>query len=74
MKLSPEEILKSIDSNFDYPQPSKMNIVLEYYDSINSCISELKERILKITLKYSTKIKFLTFPSIKELLVIFIIT
>lgn len=74
LKSSPEEILKSINGNFDESQSSKMNIVLKHYDSINECIDELEEQILKLALKYSTEINLLlTIPGIKEISAIFII-
>lgn len=74
LKSSPEEILKSINGNFDESQSSKMNIVLKHYDSINECIEELEEQILKLALKYSTEINLLlTIPGIKEISAIFII-
>ena len=74
LKSSPEEILKSINGNFDESQSSKMNIVLKHYDSINECINELEEQILKLALKYSTEINLLlTVPGIKEISAIFII-
>ena len=74
LKSSPEEILKSINGNFDESQSSKMNIVLKHYDSINECIDELEEQILKLAHKYSTEINLLlTVPGIKEISAIFII-
>lgn len=74
LKSSPEEILKSINGTFDESQSSKMNIVLKHYDSINECIEELEEQILKLALKYSTEINLLlTIPGIKEISAIFII-
>ena len=74
LKSSPEEILKSINGNFDESQSSKMNIVLKHYDSINECIDELEEQILKLAHKYSTEIDLLlTVPGIKEISAIFII-
>ncbi len=74
LKSSPEEILKSINGNFDESQSSKMNIVLKHYDSINECIDELEEQILKLALKYSTEINLLlTIPGIKEISAIFTI-
>lgn len=74
LKSSPEEILKSINGNFDESQVSKMNIVLKHYDSINECINELEEQILKLVFKYSTEINLLlTVPGIKEISAIFII-
>lgn len=74
LKSSPEEILKSINGNFDESQSSKMNIVLKHYDSINECIDELEEQILKLAHKYSTEINLLlTIPGIKETSAIFII-
>lgn len=74
LKSSPEEILKSINGSFDESQSSKMNIVLKHYDSINECIDELEEQILKLAHKYSTEINLLlTVPGIKEISAIFII-
>ena len=74
LKSSPEEILKSINGNFDESQSSKMNIVLRHYDSINECIDELEEQILKLAHKYSAEINLLlTVPGIKEISAIFII-
>ena len=74
LKSSPEEILKSINGNFDESQSSKMNIVLKHYDSINECINELEEQILKLAHKYSAEINLLlTVPGIKEISAIFII-
>lgn len=65
LKLSSEEILKSINDNFDESQSSKMNTILKHYDSINECLDELEEQILKLALKYSTEINLLlTVPSI----------
>ena len=74
LKSSPEDILKSINGNFNESQSSKMNIVLKHYDSINECIDELEEQILKLALKYSTEInQILTVPGINEISAIFII-
>lgn len=74
LKSSPEDILKSINGNFDEYQSSKMNIVLKHYDSINECIDELEEQILKLAVKYSTEInQILTVPGINEISAIFII-
>ena len=74
LKSSPEEILKSINGNFDDSQSSKMNIVLKHFDSINECIDELEEQILKLAIQYSTEINLLlTVPGIKEISAIFII-
>ena len=74
LKSSPEDILKSINGNFDESQSSKMNIVLKHYDSINECIDELEEQILKLAVKYSTEInQILTVPGINEISAIFII-
>lgn len=74
LKSLPEEILKSINGNFDESQSSKMNIVLKHYDSINECINELEEQILKLAIQYSTEINLLlTVPGIKEISAIFII-
>ena len=38
LKSSPEDILKSINGNFDESQSSKMSVCLKHYDSINECI------------------------------------
>lgn len=74
LKSLPEEILKSINGNFDESQSSKMNIVLKHYDSINECINELEEQILKLAIQYSTEINLLlTVPGIKEISATFII-
>ena len=74
LKSSPEEILKSVNGNFDESQSSKMNIVLKHYDSINECINELESQVLKLAHKYSTEINLLlTVPGIKEISAIFII-
>lgn len=74
LKSSPEEILKSINGNLDESQSSKMNIVLKHYDSINECIDELEEQVLKLAIQYSTEINLLlTVPGIKEISAIFII-
>lgn len=74
LKSSPEEILKSINGNFDEAQSSKMNIVLKHFDSINECIDELEEQILQLAIQYSTEINLLlTVPGIKEISAIFII-
>lgn len=74
LKSSPEDVLKSINGNFDESQSSKMTVCLKHYDSINSCIELLEEQILKLTIKYTTEINLLlTIPGIKELSAIFII-
>lgn len=74
LKSSPEDILKSINGNFDDTQSSKMTICLKHYDSINECIDLLEEQILKLAMKYTTEINLLlTVPGIKELSAIFII-
>lgn len=74
LKSSPEDILKSINGNFDDTQSSKMTICLKHYDSINVCIDLLEEQILKLAMKYTTEINLLlTVPGIKELSAIFII-
>lgn len=74
LKSSPEEILKSINGIFDESQSSKMNIVLKHYDSINECINELEEQILRLAIQYSTEINLLlTVPGIKEISAMFII-
>ena len=74
LKSSPEEILKSINGNFDDSQSSKMNIVLKHFDSVNECIDELEEQILKLAIQYSTEVNLLlTVPGIKEISAIFII-
>ena len=74
LKSSPEDILKSIQGNFDESQSSKLNIILNHYDSINECIDELEQQILKFACKYSSEItQILTIPGINEISAIFII-
>ena len=74
LKSSPEDILKSINGNFDESQSSKMNVCLKHYDSINECIDELEKQILKLAVKYSTELNLiLTVPGINEISAIFII-
>lgn len=74
LKSSPEEILKSINGNFDESQSSKMSVCLSHYNAINECIDELEQQILKLTVKYSTEINLLlTIPGISEISAIFII-
>lgn len=74
LKSSPEDILKSINGNFDESQSSKMSVCLSHYNAINECIDELEQQILKLTVKYSTEINLLlTIPGISEISAIFII-
>lgn len=74
LKSSPEEILKSINGNFDESQSSKMSVCLSHYNAINECIDKIEQQILKLTVKYSTEINLLlTIPGISEISVIFII-
>lgn len=74
LKSSPEEILKSINGNFDESQSSKMSVCLSHYNAINECIDEIEQQILKLTVKYSTEINLLlTIPGISEISAIFII-
>ena len=74
LKSSPEEILKSINGNFDESQSSKMSVCLSHYNAINKCIDEIEQRVLKLTVKYSTEINLLlTIPGISEISAIFII-
>lgn len=74
LKSSPEDILKSINGNFDESQSSKMSVCLSHYNAINECIDELEQQILKLTVKYSTEINLLlTIPGISETSAIFII-
>ena len=74
LKSSPEDILKSINGNFDESQSSKISVCLSHYNAINKCIDELEQQILKLTVKYSTEINLLlTIPGISEISAIFII-
>ena len=71
---SPEEILKSINGNFDESQSSKMSVCLSHYNAINECVDAIEQQILKLTVKYSTEISLLlTIPGISEISAIFII-
>lgn len=74
LKSSPEEILKSINGNFDESQSSKMSVCLNHYNAINECIDAIEQQILKLTVNYSTEINLLlTIPGISEISAIFII-
>ena len=74
LKSSPEDILKSINGNFDESQSSKMSVCLKHYDSINECIDLIEQQVLKLTVKYSTEVKLLmSIPGINETSAIFII-
>lgn len=74
LKSTPEDILKSINGNFDDSQSSKMSVCLKHYDSINECIELIEEQVLKLTVKYSTEVKLLmSIPGINETSAIFII-
>ena len=74
MKSTPEDILKSINGNFDDSQSSKMSVCLKHYDSINECIELIEQQVLKLTVKYSTEVKLLmSIPGINETSAIFII-
>ena len=74
LKYTPEDILKSINGNFDDSQSSKMSVCLKHYDSINECIELIEQQVLKLTVKYSTEVKLLmSIPGINETSAIFII-
>ncbi len=74
LKSTPEDILKSINGNFDDSQSSKMSVCLKHYDSINECIELIEQQVLKLTVKYSTEVKLLmSIPGINETSAIFII-
>lgn len=74
LKSTPEDILKSINGNFDDSQSSKMSVCLKHYDSINKCIELIEQQVLKLTVKYSTEVKLLmSIPGINETSAIFII-
>lgn len=74
LKSSPEDILKSINGSFDESQSSKMSVCLKHYDSINECIEEIEQQVLKLTVKYSTEVNLLmSIPGINETSAIFII-
>ena len=74
LKSSPEEILKSINGNFEESQSSKLAVCLNHYDAINECIETLEQQIMKLAIKYQTEINLLlTVPGVKEISAIFII-
>lgn len=74
LKSNPEDILKSINGNFDESQSSKLSVCLKHYDSINECIDLIEEQVLKLTIKYSAEVNLLkTIPGISETSAIFII-
>ena len=74
LKSTPEDILKSINGNFDDSQSSKMSVCLKHYDSINECIDLIEQQVLKLTVKYSTEVNLLmSIPGINETSAIFII-
>jgi len=75
LKSSPEDILKSINGNFDESQSSKMSVILKHYDTINDCIELIEEEALKLTVKYANELKLLlTIPGISETSAITIIS
>ena len=75
LKSSPEEILKSINGNFDTYQATKMSVCLNHYDSINESIEMLEQSILELASKYTSEINLLlTIPGISEISAIFIIS
>jgi len=75
LKSSPEDILKSINGNFDDSQSSKMSVILKHYDTINDCIELIEEEALKLTVKYANELKLLlTIPGISETSAITIIS
>ncbi len=53
LKSSPQDILKSINGNFDESQSSKMSVVLKHYDYINECIDSIEQQVLKLSIKYT---------------------
>lgn len=74
LKSTPEDILKSINGNFDESQSSKMSVCLKHYDSINECIDLIEQQVLKLTVKYTTEVNLLlSIPGISETSAIFII-
>lgn len=74
LKSSPEEILKSINGNFEESQSSKLSVCLNHYDAINECIETLEQQIMKLAIKYQSEINLLlTVPGVKEISAIFII-
>lgn len=74
LKSTPEDILKSINGNFDESQSSKMSVCLKHYDSINECINLIEQQVLKLTVKYSAEVNLLlSIPGISETSAIFII-
>lgn len=74
LKSTPEDILRSINGTFDESQSSKMSVCLKHYDSINECIELIEQRVLKLTVKYTTEVNLLlSIPGIRETSAIFII-
>ena len=74
VKSTPEDILKSINGNFDESQSSKMSVCLKHYDSINECIDLIEQQVLKLTVKYTEELNLLlTIPGVNETSAIFII-
>lgn len=74
LKSSPEDILKSINGNFDESQSSKMSVVLKHFDYINECIDLIEQQVLKLTVKYTDELNLLlTIPGINYTSAIFII-
>ena len=74
LKSSPEDILKSINGNFDESQSSKMSVVLKHFDYINECIDLIEQQVLKLTVKYTDELNLLlTIPGINHTSAIFII-
>lgn len=75
LKSSPEEILKSIDGNFDDSQSAKMSICLNHFDSLNDCIDTLEESVLKLAIKYTNQVNLLlTIPGVSEISAVSIIS
>lgn len=74
LKSSPQDILKSINGNFDESQSSKMSVVLKHYDYINECIDSIEQQVLKLSIKYTDELNLLlTIPGINYTSAIFII-
>lgn len=75
LKASPQDILDSIQGNLTHEQNSKMKVCLKHYDSIFSCINELDNTILQLTLPYQEQIQLIqSVPGIKDISAITILS
>lgn len=68
LKATPQDILNSIDAEISKVQASKMNVCLEHYNDIISCIEKLDLAIFSIALKYQKQLQLLlTVPGINDI-------